>query len=346
MEAVRGKVGLFDGSTLGKVEVVGPDAALFVERLYLTRMDNLKPGRIRYGLMLTEHGIAMDDGVAARLAEDRFLLSPSTGASARVLAAMEEWLQCEWTDLKVAFSNVTSAWATFAIAGPEARRLLQGVGTDLDLSTSALPHMAFVEGKVAGFDCRVARVSFTGELQFEVSVAASDGPALWEALLRAGAAFAVQPVGIEAWMRLRTEKGYIHVGGDSDGTTFPQDLGFFVAKTKTENFIGRRSLTRSDAVREDRLQLVGLEGLDARRRLPVGAQILPTPDAQPPCRPDGRVTSSCLSKVLGRSVALGLLARGRARLGETVTCYWAGERLTAKVVPVTHYDPTGERLHA
>lgn len=341
--AARQAAVLFDATPLGKIEVFGRDAETFLERIYCTPIAGLKTGRIRYGAMLTEHGVVLDDGVVARLGPDRFLLSPSSGAALRVYRWLDEWRQGEWPDLDVRLANLTQAFACIALAGPQARAVLARLAPDIDLSPAHLPHMAFTEGTVAGVPARIARVSFTGEVQYEVTVPASYGPALWRLLQ---ACEDVTPIGIEAWLRLRLDKGYIHVGSDSDGTSLPGDVGFgpMVAR-KAGDFVGKRSLLRPDAVRRDREQLVGLVAVDAALVLPVGAQILPGQGVALPVPAIGRVTSACFSEALGHGIALGRLRGGRERVGETVELYHLGRRLMARVVALPFFDPRGERLH-
>jgi sarcosine oxidase, subunit alpha len=344
-KSVRGGVGLFDSSPLGKIEVHGPDAGAFLDRMYLGQASNLGVGKLRYGLMLSEHGIVIDDGVFARLAETRFLVGSTSGMASQVAARFEEWLQCEWPDLRVAVCDVTTGWASITAAGPKARDLVRCAGTDIDLSPDAFPHMTLRTGKVAGIEARVQRVSFTGEVQYEIAVPWSAGAALWQALYAAGAAFDVAPIGLETWIRARIEKGYIHVGSDTDGTTYPTDIGFAVPSKKQSDFVGRRSLTRPDAVRPDRFKLVGFESLDPKAPLPVGAHVLPRRVGEKRSLPDGRITSSCVSPVLQRSIALGLLKGGLGREGEVVTLQHDGATIPARVVKPVFYDPEGVRLH-
>ncbi len=341
--AARAAAVLFDATPLGKIEVFGRDAETFLERIYCTPVAGLKAGRIRYGAMLTEHGVVLDDGVLARLGPDRFLLSPSSGAALRVYRWLEEWRQGEWLDLDVRIANLTHAFACVAVAGPQARAVVARIAPALDLSPAALPHMAFVDGLVAGVAARIARVSFTGELQYEITVPASHGAALWRLLQGFDE---ITPIGIEAWLRLRLDKGYIHVGSDSDGTSLPGDVGFgpLVAR-KTGDFVGKRSLLRPDAVRPDREQLVGLVASDPGFVLPVGAQILPGQGVALPVPAIGRVTSACFSEALGHGIALGRLRGGRGRIGDTVEIYHLGRRLTAQVTALPFFDPKGERLH-
>jgi len=343
--AARKAVSLFDGSPLGKIEVRGPDAAAFLNRMYYNNMRTLAVGRGRYGLMLNEHGIIIDDGVCMRLAADHFLVSTTSGGASRIFAGFEEWLQCEWPDLKVLVTNVTSAWGNIAVAGPHARQLLKRLTTDIDLDPGAFPHLSIRRGTLEGVPVRVARVGFTGELSFEINVPAGFTASLWETLLAQGASLGALPIGVEALQELRTEKGYLHVGTDTDGRTLPADVGMGeVLAKKSDDFVGRRSLERSDAKRPDRLQFVGLEAQDPPTVLPVGAHVVAGPKAR--IGSQGYVTSSCMSEALGRSVALGLVRAGRVRLGECIHVYSEGRTWPARIVSPRWYDPEGQRFNA
>ena len=346
--AVRQNVGLFDGSTLGKIEVTGPDAARFLNLLYYNEVANLKPGRIRYCLLLSETGKVYDDGVVARLAEDRYLLSPSSSHAAGVHAMLEEWLQCEYLGMRVAINNVTTAWTTFAVTGPRARDVVAKLDTDIDIADASLPHMAVREGHIGGVPGRIARVSFTGERSFEITVPSGYGASLMREVETLGAEIGIAAVGLESVMVLRAEKGYIVIGRDTDGTTEPQDLGMLgPLQSKTIEYTGRRSLFRADSKREDRRQFVGLLSSDPAEVIPTGAHAIEESGSGAGPRSLGYVTSSYMSPTLGRSIALGLIERGRERqaAGETVAIYAMGRRLQAKIVPPVFHDPKGERLH-
>lgn len=343
--AVRNDVGLFDASPLGKIEVKGPDAAEFLQRVYVNGVRNLKVGRCRYGLMLTEHGIVYDDGVFAKIDEDHFIVGTTSGHASAITDILHEWLQCEWIDLKVLVENVTTAWAVMNVAGPKAREVLAALGTDIDLSREAFPHMAYREGRVGGVPARIQRVSFSGELSYEVSVPWGFGRALWDAMLQIGAPYGITPFGVEALMALRIEKGFMHVGSDTDGTTMPQDVGFGAAVAKkTDDFIGRRSTMTPEGRRADRRQLVGLETLDAGGAFECGAHILAA-QIEGIGAPQGWVTSSVQSPTLGRPLAMALIERGVARIGEAVQVWHLGKRRPARVVDPRFYDPAGDRLN-
>ncbi|MFM9852074.1 MAG: 2Fe-2S iron-sulfur cluster-binding protein [Sphingomonadaceae bacterium] len=344
--AVRERVGIFDASTLGKIEVVGPDAAEFLNRMYTNPWKSLEPGRCRYGLLLKEDGFISDDGVSARLAPDRFHLTTTTGGAARVLNMMEDYLQTEWPDLDVWLTSVTEEWAVIALQGPDARKVLAPLVEGIDLSPDAFPHMAIREGKICGVPTRLFRVSFTGELGFEINVPAGYGHKLWEALMTAGAAHGITPYGTEAMHVLRAEKGFIIVGQDTDGTVTPADagLGWAVGKKKLD-FVGKRSLTRPDIVAAGRKQLVGLLTDDPKVVLEEGAQIVADPDQPIPMTMIGHVTSSYWSATLGRSIAMALVAGGHNRIGETLYIPMPEGTLRAIVSESVFYDPQGARLN-
>lgn len=343
--AARQAVSLFDGSPLGKIEVRGRDAATFLQRMYYNNMRTLATGRGRYGVMLNEHGVIVDDGVCLRLADDHFLVSTTSGGVTRIFESFESWLQCDWPDLDVRVTNVTSAWGTIAVAGPRARELLQRLSTDIDLTRDSFPHLAIRCGELEGVPVRIARVGFTGELSFEISIPAGYTASLWELLLACGADLQVAPIGLEALLELRTEKGFLHVGTDTDGRTLPADIGMGeLLLKKPEDFVGRRSLTRADALRPDRLQFVGIAVDDSSWTPPVGAHVIAAGVQRGDS--EGYVTSSCYSETLGRSVALGLVLKGRARLGQAVGIYFAGTCRPARIVAPAWYDAKGDRLNA
>jgi sarcosine oxidase subunit alpha len=339
----RTDAGLFDGSSLGKIEVCGPDAARFLNLMYYNEVANLRPGRIRYCLLLRETGIVFDDGVVARIAPDRYLLSPSSSHTAGVLAMLEQCHQTEYPELGVTFHDITAAWATIAISGPRARAVLATLETDIDIGDAALPHMSLAHGRIAGVPGRIARVSFTGERSYEISVPAGYGAALWRHLAAAGAT----PYGIETLSLLRAEKGFILIGTDTDGMTLPDDLGMSgPLRTKKEDFIGKRSLLAPDATRPDRRQFVGLLPEDPRFVPAVGAHAIQREGAA--MRSIGWVTTAWLSPTLGRSIALGMIERGRALAAEkaTVELYHLGQTSRAAITAPCFLDPQGKRLHA
>jgi sarcosine oxidase subunit alpha len=341
--AVRTGVGLFEASPLGKIEVRGPDAAAFLDRMYVNKLSRLKPGRCRYALMLTEHGTIFDDGVIARTGEDRFLVGTTSGRAAAVAASFDEWLQCEWPDLRVLTEDVTTSWAVLNLAGPRSHEVLERVGTSIDLGAAAFPHMAYREGTLGGVRTRIQRVSFTGELSYEVAVPWRYGEALWDRLFAVGDSLGIAPFGVESLMTMRIEKGFLHVGGDTDGVTLPQDVGFGAIMAKKDcDFVGRRSTATPTGLLADRRQLVGLEALDGSGVLAVGAHVLPSGKDK---GSDGWVTSAAMSPTLRKPVALGLVRQGRSRIGESVRVWDVGAVREARIVAPAFYDPAGERLN-
>lgn len=344
--AVRNKVGMLDATTLGKIDIQGPDAAEFLNRVYTNAWLKLAPGRCRYGLMLHEDGMVFDDGVTSCLAENHYLMTTTSGGAARVMAWLEEWLQTEWPDLKVYLTSVTEQFATLQIAGPNARALLSEFTDDIDLSPEAFPFMSWRDGTVGGISARVFRISFTGESSYEVNVPASTGLSLWTDMMIAGEKYGITPFGTETMHVLRAEKGFIITGQETDGTVTPLDLGMdWIVGAKKPDFIGKRSLARADMLREDRKQLVGLRTSDPLEVLPEGAQLVSETRPQPPMQMIGHVTSSYFSAALGHSIALALVKGGRGRLGETVYAPIDGKTVACEIVAPLFYDPEGERLN-
>lgn len=342
---VRASAGLFDASTLGKIEVVGPDAAAFLEKLYTSPWAKLEPGRCRYGLMLNEQGFVMDDGIIARLASDRFHVTTTTGGAPRVLHHMEDYLQTEFPEMKVWLTSTTEQWAVIAVQGPRAREIIAPLADDFDISAAAMPHMSIRTGAICGVPARVMRVSFTGELGFEVNVPSDFGRAVWEALWTEGRKHDAVAYGTETMHVLRAEKGYIIIGQETDGTVTPDDLGlnWAIGKAKPD-FVGKRSLVRPDMLAKDRKQLVGLLTRDPGRVLEEGAQVTLSPSPPRGAPALGHVTSSYRSKTLGRSIALAMVSGGRARLGETLHVPMPSGAVAVTVTEPIFFDPKGARL--
>ena len=341
VSAVRNRVGVMDATTLGKIDLKGPDVVTLLNRVYTNDWETLKVGRARYGLMCHEDGMIFDDGVTARLADDHYVMTTTTGNAATVLNWLEMWLQTEWPDLRVFATSVTEAWATATVAGPEARKLASGLDSDIDWSDEAFPHMAVRTGNLLGVPARVFRVSFSGEASYEINVPAHYGLALWQALIDGGAT----PYGTEAMHVLRAEKGFIIVGQETDGTVTPQDVGMGWAVSKRKDFIGKRSYSRPDTARPDRKHLVGLLPLDSGTVLPEGGQIVDDPAREPPMTMLGHVTSSYRSPSLNGGFALALLKNGRNRTGDTVHVLKLEEGAdAARVVDPVFYDRDGGRL--
>lgn len=353
--AARRGVAMMDASTLGKIDLRGKDVREFLNRVYANAWTQLAPGKCRYGLMLDENGMVMDDGVTSCIADDHFVMTTTSGGAARVMNWLELWHQTEWPHLDLFMTSVTDHIATAAIVGPKSRDVLAKVCHDIDLSPTAFKFMDWRQGIVAGVPARVCRISFSGELAFEINVAAGYGHHVWEALMAAGAAFDITPYGTETMHVLRAEKGFIIVGQDTDGsvTPFDLDMPWAVAMKKPFSFIGKRSLARSDTMRTDRKQLVGLLTNDPAVVLKEGAQIIGTAGHAPPVPMLGHVTSSYYSAELGRSIALALVRDGVKRrspegqaAGRDQLYAWAGGKATAvRVVSPVFVDPEGARQH-
>ncbi|MCA1285134.1 sarcosine oxidase subunit alpha [Salipiger bermudensis] len=342
--ATRESVGIFDASTLGKIEVVGPDAVEFMNRMYTNPWTKLGIGRCRYGLLLGDDGYIRDDGVIGRMGQNLFHVTTTTGGAARVLNMMEDYLQTEWPDLNVWLTSTTEQWSTVALNGPNAAKLLAPLVEGVELTEEAFPHMSCVECTVAGMPARLFRVSFTGEIGFEVNVPAPMGRKLWETLWEAGQQYGITAYGTETMHVLRAEKGYIIVGQDTDGTVTPFDagMGWAVGKKKPD-FVGKRGLARPDLVAEGRKQLVGLLTED-NSKLEEGAQIVFDPNQPVPMKMVGHVTSSYDVGTSGRPIALALVEGGQSRMGEIVHIPMPDRTIAAKITSTIFVDPENARL--
>lgn len=340
----RENLGLLDASTLGKIVVKGPDAGKFLDLMYTNMMSTLKPGKCRYGLMCSENGFLIDDGVVARIDEDTFLCHTTSGGADRIHAHMEEWLQCEWWDMKVWVLNLTEQYGQIAVVGPNARKVLEKLG-GMDVSRETLPFMGWADGELAGIPVRAYRISFSGELSYEIAVPANRARELWDLLLEAGEEFGLMPYGTECLHILRAEKGFIMIGDESDGTIIPQDLGLHWAiSKKKEDFLGKRAQQRSFMDNPDRWQLVGLETVDGSV-LPDGAYaVADGVNANGQRNTQGRVTSTYHSPTLGRGIAMGLVHNGPERMGEVLNFPRVdGTPVEAKIVSPIFFDPEGEK---
>ncbi len=344
--ATRQAAGIFDASTLGKIEVVGPDAVKFMNLMYTNPWDKLAVGRCRYGIMCREDGYIYDDGVIARMSEDRFHVTTTTGGAPRVLNMMEDYLQTEFPEWKVWLTSTSEQWAVIAINGPKARKIIQPFIEGIDLSPDAMPHMSIREGHICGVPCRLMRVSFTGEVGFEINVPADYGLKIWQTLYDHGAPLGMVPYGTEAMHVMRAEKGYIIVGQDTDGTVTPEDagLGWAIGRKKTD-FVGIRGLMRPDLVADGRRQLVGLATKNPETVLEEGAQIVDDPNQAIPMKMTGFVTSSYWSEVLGRSIALAVIDNGHARMGETLYVPMEDETFEVEITGTVFYDQSGDRIN-
>lgn len=347
--ATRQGVGILDASTLGKIDIQGKDAREFLGRVYTNAWQKLAPGRCRYGLMCGEDGMVMDDGVTTCLAEDHFLMTTTTGGAAHVLSWLELYHQTEWPALDVYFTSVTDHWATMSIAGPDSRKLLAQLTDDIKLDADEFRFMDWRAGTVAGVPARVFRISFTGDLSFEINVPAHYGLHVWQALFEQGKQFDLTPYGTESMHVLRAEKGFIIVGQDTDGSVTPIDLnhGWCVADNKPYSFIGKRGMRRQDCLGNGRKQLVGLKAVDPALVIPEGSQAVRDPHEAKPMSMVGHVTSSYYSAFLQRSIAMGLIKDGLNRMGETVYFPQADGVVIAAVICSTVFlDPDGQRQQA
>ena len=339
----RTRVGAMDASTLGKIDLQGPDVGVFLDRVYTNGFARLKVGSCRYGIMCLLDGMVFDDGVTSRLTEDRFQMTTTTGNAAAVLDHLEEWLQTEWPTLRVHATSVTEQWVTVAVVGPRSREVVRALAPELDVSAAAFPFMTWRDATIAGIRGRIFRISFSGELAYELNVASWHGLALWEAVMAAGAAHEIAPYGTEAMHVLRAEKGYPIVGQETDGTVTPQDLGMSWIVSASKDFIGRRSQHRSDTQRPGRKELVGLLPIDPDALLPEGAQLVDDPTGPIPLPMVGHVTSSYRSAALGRTLALALVRGGQQRIGQVVHAPLVDRTIAATIVGSVVFDPDNRR---
>lgn len=343
----RERLGLLDASTLGKLIMKGPDAGRFLDMLYTNMMSTLKVGKCRYGLMCSENGFLIDDGVVARIDEDTWLCHTTTGGAERIHGHMEEWLQTEWWNWKVYVANVTEQYAQIAVVGPNARKLLEKMG-GMDVSRDALAFMEWKDGEIGGFPARVYRISFSGELSYEIAVPASHGLEFWKALMEAGKEFGVQPYGTECLHIMRAEKGFIMIGDETDGTVIPQDLGLdWAISKKKDDYLGKRAQQRSHMTDPERWKLVGLETLDGSV-IPDGAYaVADGQNANGQRNVQGRVTSTYYSPTLDKGIAMGLVLNGPDRMGEEIDFPGTdGRTYRAKIVDPVFFDKNGEKQNA
>lgn len=343
--ATRNSVGILDASTLGKIDIQGKDAREFLNRVYTNPWSKLGVGKCRYGVMCKEDGMVFDDGVTVCLDDNRFIMTTTTGGAAGVLQWLELWHQTEWPELEVYFSTVTDHWSTMTISGPNSRKVLEKI-CDIDVSNDSFKYMDWRAATVAGVKARIFRISFTGELSFEINVQANYGMHAWKAVMAAGEEFNITPYGTETMHILRAEKGFIIVGQDTDGSVTPQDLDmdWVVGKKKDFSFIGKRSWTRFDNKRDDRKQMVGLKPKDPTFVLPEGAQIVFEKNQSIPMKMVGHVTSSYYSACMGYSFALAVVKGGISRKGESVYLPLSdGTTVEAEICSPVFYDPKGDR---
>ena len=345
-KAARDGAGILDASTLGKIDIQGSDASEFLNRVYTNAWSKLAIGKCRYGLMLNEDGMVYDDGVTTRLDENHYIMTTTTGGAATVLGKLEDYLQTEWPELDVYLTSVTDHFATISVCGPNSKKIVKKVIPDLDLSDEEFPHMSFKNAKIDNIKCRVMRISFTGEQSYEINIQANFGKSVWEKCMEAGKEFNITPYGTETMHLLRAEKGFIIVGQDTDATLTPIDLQMdWIVSKKKYDFIGKRSLYRSDTIREDRKQLVGIVTEDPREVLEEGAQIV-ADVSKKPVEMLGHITSSYFSPNLNKSIALGVVKGGKNMLGKKLFIPMKNKIISVQVADPVFLDKENKRLNA
>ena len=345
-KAVRESAGILDASTLGKIDIQGTDASEFLNRVYTNAWSKLGIGKCRYGLMLNEDGMVYDDGVTTRLDENHYIMTTTTGGAANVMGKLEDYLQTEWPELDVYLTSVTDHYATVSVCGPNSKKIVSKVLPDLDLSDESFPHMSFKNSKIGNVKCRVMRISFTGEHSYEINIQANFGRSVWEKCMEAGKEFNITPYGTETMHLLRAEKGFIIVGQDTDATMTPIDLQMdWIVSKKKYDFIGKRSLYRSDTIRKDRKQLVGLLTEDPKIVLEEGAQIVEDTNKKP-IEMLGHVTSSYYSPNLSKSIALGVVRGGKNMMGKKLFIPMENKIITVTVADPVFLDKENKRLNA
>jgi sarcosine oxidase, subunit alpha len=345
-KAARESAGILDASTLGKIDIQGTDASEFLNRVYTNTWSKLGIGKCRYGLMLHEDGMVYDDGVTTRLDENHYIMTTTTGGAANVMSKLEDYLQTEWPELDVYLTSVTDHFATISVCGPNSKKIVSKVIPDLDLSDENFPHMSFKNAKIDKVKCRVMRISFTGEHSYEINIQASFGKSVWEKCMEAGKEFNITPYGTETMHLLRAEKGFIIVGQDTDATMTPIDLQMdWIVSKKKYDFIGKRSLYRSDTIREDRKQLVGLLTDDPKIVLEEGAQIVEDTKLKP-IEMLGHVTSSYYSPNLNKSIALAVVRGGKNMMGKKLFIPMENKTISVTVADPVFLDKENKRLNA
>ncbi len=346
-KAARENVGILDASTLGKIDIQGSDASEFLNRVYTNAWSKLGIGKCRYGLMLNEDGMVYDDGVTTRLGENHYIMTTTTGGAATVMGKLEDYLQTEWPELKVFLTSVTDHFATVSLCGPHSKKILEKVVKNINFDDQNFPHMSFKEGVIDNIKCRVMRISFTGELSYEINIQANYGKAVWEKCMEAGKEFKITPYGTESMHLLRAEKGFVIVGQETDGTVTPIDLQMdWIVSKKKYDFIGKRSLYRSDTMKEGRKQMVGLLTEDPNEVLEEGAQIVAEVKKKPPMDMLGHVTSSYYSPNLKKSIALAVVKNGKNLNGKKLYVPMKNKIIKVTVSDSVFIDKEGKRLNA
>ena len=345
-KAARESAGILDASTLGKIDIQGTDASEFLNRVYTNAWSKLAVGKCRYGLMLNEDGMVYDDGVTTRLGENHYIMTTTTGGAANVLGKLEDYLQTEWPELDVYLTSVTDHFATISVCGPNSKKIISNVIPDLDLSDENFPHMSFKNTKIGKINCRVMRISFTGEHSYEINIQANYANSVWEKCMDVGKDFNITPYGTETMHLLRAEKGFIIVGQDTDATMTPIDLQMdWIVSKKKYDFIGKRSLYRSDTIKDDRKQLVGLLTDNPNEILEEGAQIVADVNKSP-IEMLGHVTSSYYSPNLKKSIALGVVRGGKNMMGKKLIIPMENKTINVTVADPVFLDKENKRLNA
>ena len=345
-KAARESAGILDASTLGKIDIQGTDASEFLNRVYTNAWSKLGIGKCRYGLMLNEDGMLYDDGVTTRLDENHYIMTTTTGGAANVMSKLEDFLQTEWPELDVFLTSITDHFATVSVCGPNSRKILNKIIPNLDLSDENFPHMSCKHAHIGKIKCRVMRISFTGEHSYEINIQANYGKSVWEKCMEAGKEFNITPYGTEAMHLLRAEKGFIITGQDTDGTMTPIDLQMdWIVSKKKYDFIGKRSLYRSDTIRKDRKQLVGLITEDPKEVLEEGAQIVSEVNKKP-VEMVGHVTSSYYSPNLNKSIALAVVKSGKQMMGQKLFVPMENKTINVTVTDSVFFDKENKRLNA
>tara|TARA_E500000331_G_scaffold123909_1_gene121429 strand:+ start:279 stop:3281 length:3003 start_codon:yes stop_codon:yes gene_type:complete len=346
-KAARENAGILDASTLGKIDIQGSDASEFLNRIYTNAWSKLAIGKCRYGLMLNEDGMVYDDGVTTRLEKNHYIMTTTTGGAATVMGKLEDYLQTEWPELKVFLTSVTDHFATVSVCGPNSRKILEKVVKNINFDDKNFPHMSFKEGVIDNIKCRVMRISFTGELSYEINIQADYGEAVWKKCMESGKEFKITPYGTEAMHLLRAEKGFVIVGQETDGTVTPFDLQMdWIISKKKYDFIGKRSLYRSDTMKEGRKQMVGLLTEDPNEVLEEGAQIVAEVKKKPPMDMLGHVTSSYYSPNLKKSIALAVIKNGKNLSGKKLYVPMKNKIIKVTVSDAVFLDKEGKRLNA
>ncbi|MFL2897714.1 MAG: sarcosine oxidase subunit alpha family protein [Candidatus Pelagibacter sp.] len=345
-KAARESAGILDASTLGKIDIQGSDASEFLNRIYTNAWSKLGIGKCRYGLMLNEDGMVYDDGVTTRLDENHYIMSTTTGGAANVLSKLEDYLQTEWPELDVYLTTVTDQYSTISICGPNSKNIIKKIIPDLNLSDENFPHMSFKNSKINKVNCRIMRISFTGEHTYEINIQSNYANDVWKACIDAGKEFNITPYGTETMHLLRAEKGFIITGQDTDGTLTPSDLQMdWIISKKKYDFIGKRSLYRSDTIREDRKQLVGLLTDNPKEVLEEGAQLVEDLNKKP-LEMLGHVTSSYFSPNLNKSIALAVVKSGKKMKGKKLIVPMEDKNINVTITDTVFYDKENKRLNA